>query len=107
MTLNLLPHRFTKPTFHDLKREPWGTLTKKLLESFENTWIKHRTWKPCTWSLFMLAMCTNNPLEWYHGRLKRLANNFCYFFRKVDIYFKEKNVRLNKFYIEVRLFNPS
>jgi len=73
MTLNLLPHRFIKPTFQDLKREARGTLTKQLLEYFENTWIKHRTWKPCTWSVFMLAMRTNNPVEGYHARLKRLA----------------------------------
>ena len=73
MTLNLLPHRFICDTFNSLKSQHQGALYRKLFDYFEKNWLNSSVWGPKTWSVFGLPIRTNNPVESYHARLKRLA----------------------------------
>ena len=73
MSLNLLPHRFIRSSFKNLKSQARGALTIALFNYIETFWIKHSIWKPKMWSSFNVAIRTNSSVEGYHARLKRMA----------------------------------
>jgi hypothetical protein len=73
MSLNLLPHRFIRSSFNNLKSQARGALTIALFNYVEKFWIKHSIWKPKMWSSFNVTIRTNSPVEGYHARLKRMA----------------------------------
>jgi hypothetical protein len=58
MSLNLLPHRFIRSSFNNLKSQARGALTIALFNYVEKYWIKHAIWKPKMWSSFNVAIRT-------------------------------------------------
>lgn len=72
MTLNLLPHRFIPEVFYSMKANS-SRITRPLFDYFEKNWLKNTVWGLKSWSFFYLSIRTNNSVESYHSRLKRLA----------------------------------
>jgi hypothetical protein len=73
MSLNLLPTRFTRSSFNNLKSQARGALKIPLFNYVEKFWIKHSIWKPKMWSSFNVVIRTNSLVEGYHARIKKMA----------------------------------
>ena len=66
MALNLVPHTFICSLFNSNKAQARGTLTKSLFSYFEKNWLNSKVWSPKSWSVFMLTIRTNSPVESLH-----------------------------------------
>lgn len=55
--------------FARLKEEASTDKLKQLCKYIEDTWLNSTIWKPKDWSVFMLAIRTNNDCEGWHRRI--------------------------------------
>ena len=60
MALPFLPAEQIPSAFYALNREVTTPKMENFMEYVEHTWIKHSTFTPDSWSVFMMAIRTNN-----------------------------------------------
>ena len=77
-----IPHVFT---FITLIPNMPPTL-QRLLDYIDHTWIQSNLWAPAVWSVFNMAIRTNNDLEGWHRRLNSKPNrNNLPFYQLVEL----------------------
>ena len=80
MALPLLPPEHIRPTFHHIKPSTSTSPIDSLLAYMQNTWITGRTWTPLDWSVYGVAVRTNNDVEGWHTRLNHRARKGRYLY---------------------------
>ena len=73
MALAFLPETEITPMFETLRREASTAPLQQFVEYVADTWIYGNTWPPSSWSIFMMAVRTNNEIEEWHHALNRRA----------------------------------
>ncbi len=67
LALPLLPAQYIQRNFNTIKEQATGPL-KAVFGYMENQWLSSSVHPPEAWSVFMLAVRTNNPTEdWHNG----------------------------------------
>ena len=77
MALPFLPHETIKEMFEKLAESATTPVLQQLVMYIRTTWIENELWSPCSWSVFMLSVRTNNDVEGWHHGLHRRANGRC------------------------------
>ena len=74
MALPFLPHETILAMFEKLAAEATTPVLQQLVMYIRSTWIESEVWSPCSWSVFMFSIRTNNDIEgWHHGLHRRAA----------------------------------
>ena len=74
MALAFLPELEITPMFEILRQEASTAPLQQFVEYVADIWIYVNTWPPSSWSIFMMAVRTNNDIEgWYHALNRRAA----------------------------------
>lgn len=93
MALPLLPAEHIRQVFNHYKPLAPTDPIKELYEYMEETWIAGRTWTPFDWSVYGVAIRTNNDLEGWHTRLNHRCNRANpQFYLLVDLLVKESRL---------------
>ena len=74
MALPLLPPEHIRPVFNHYKPTAPTEPLQQLYSYMLDTWISGSTWTPVDWSVFGVAVRTNNDLEGWHTRLNNRCN---------------------------------
>ncbi|XP_046543325.1 uncharacterized protein LOC124253565 [Haliotis rubra] len=70
MSLLFLPAADVTRLFHKISdRVPTHGKLRQLMDYFESQWISHSIFTPRTWSVFNIAVRTNNCVEGWHRRI--------------------------------------
>lgn len=77
LALPFLPEEQIPPTFFALKETATTQRLSQLCNYIERTWISGDTWTPATWTVYRMAVRTNNDVEGWHHRLNRKAQKPC------------------------------
>ena len=68
MALAFLPEAEITPMFETLRRQAPTASLQQFVEYVTRTWVYGTTWPPSSWSIFMMAVRTNNDIEgWHHA----------------------------------------
>ena len=73
MALAFLPELEITPMFEILRQEATTAPLQRFVEYVADIWIYGNTWPPSSWSIFMMAVRTNNDIEGWHHALNRQA----------------------------------
>ncbi|XP_068707730.1 uncharacterized protein [Montipora foliosa] len=73
MALPFLPESEIMPMFEILRQEASTAALQQFVEYVAGIWIYGNTWPPSSWSVFMMAVWTNNDIEGWHHALNRRA----------------------------------
>ncbi|XP_068762327.1 uncharacterized protein [Montipora capricornis] len=73
MALAFLPESEITPMFEMLRQEASTAPLQQFVEYVADIWIYGNTWPPSSWSIFMMAVRTNNDIEGWHHALNRRA----------------------------------
>ena len=60
-----------------------------LVDYIRTTWIDNPTWPVASWSIFGLAVRTNNDVEGWHNRINSRGSNNINFYRLVELLHRE------------------
>lgn len=74
MALPFLPESEIRPMFEQLRAQAATDQLKQFVEYIAETWISSITWLPSCWSVFQMAVRTNNDIEGWHNGLHRRAS---------------------------------
>lgn len=74
MALPFLPEGEIRPMFEQLRAQAATDQLKQFVEYIAETWISGITWPPSCWSVFQMAVRTNNDIEGWHNGLHRRAS---------------------------------
>ena len=67
MALAFLPEDEIEPMFEHLKAQAATDQLRQFVEYVSQTWIHNQTWPPSSWSVYMMAIRSNNDTEgWHH-----------------------------------------
>ena len=77
MALAFLPESEITPMFEILRLEASTAPLQRFVEYVADIWIYGNTWPPSSWSIFMMAVRTNNGFEgWHHALNPRAAGRW-------------------------------
>ncbi|XP_067024035.1 uncharacterized protein [Acropora muricata] len=74
MALPFLPEDNIQPMFEQLRPEATTDPLKQFVNYVSETWISSNTWPPSSWSVYMMAIRSNNDVEGWHNGLHRRAS---------------------------------
>ena len=74
MALPFLPEDNIQPTFEQLRLEATTDPLKQFVNYVSETWISSNTCPPSSWSVYMMAIRSNNNVEGWHNGLHRRAS---------------------------------
>lgn len=74
MALAFLPEDEIEPMFEHLKAQAATDQLRQFVEYVSQTWIHNQTWPPSSWSVYMMAIRSNNDTEGWHHGLHRCAS---------------------------------
>ena len=74
MALPFLPEDNIQPMFEQLRLEATTDPLKQFVNYVSETWISSNTWPPSSWSVYMMAIRSNNDVEGWHNGLHRRAS---------------------------------
>ena len=74
MALPFLPEDNIQPMFEQLRLEASTDPLKQFVNYASETWISSNTWPPSSWSVYMMAIRSNNDVEGWHNGLHRRAS---------------------------------
>ena len=63
LQLPMVPARDAVRVFHRLREEVRGPKMRKLFRYVDKRWLNSRVWTPRNWSVYRLAVRTNNDCE--------------------------------------------
>lgn len=72
-----LPEEQIPVTFDVLKRTVTSDGVRELTNYIERTWINGTIRTLSTWTVYHMAVRTNNDVEGWHHRINRRGQNFC------------------------------
>ncbi|KAK2550308.1 hypothetical protein P5673_028998 [Acropora cervicornis] len=67
MALPFLPEDNIQPMFEQLRLEATTDPLKQFVNYVSETWISSNTWPPSSWSVYMMAIRSNNDVEGWHN----------------------------------------
>ncbi|XP_015774488.1 PREDICTED: uncharacterized protein LOC107352690 [Acropora digitifera] len=73
MALPFLPEDNIQPMFKQLRLEATTDPLKEFVNYVSETWISSNTWPPSSWSVYMMAIRSNNDVEGWHNGVHRRA----------------------------------
>ena len=74
MVLPSLPKQEILPMFEQLRQQATTAPLQQFVAYVSDTWISNRTWPPSSWSVYMMAIRSNNDVQgWHHGLHRRAA----------------------------------
>ncbi|RMX52339.1 hypothetical protein pdam_00020506, partial [Pocillopora damicornis] len=77
MALAFLPEDEIEPMFEHLKAQAATDQLRQFVEYVSQTWIHNQTWPPSSWSVYMMAIRSNNDIEgWHHGLHRRASGKW-------------------------------
>jgi hypothetical protein len=92
LALPFLPEEQIPTTFYALKEAVTTPKLLQLTDYIERAWITNETWNRSTWTVYRMAVRTNNDVEGWHHRLNRKAQKSCLpFYVLIILLFKEVN----------------
>ena len=71
MALCYLPEQHIPAIFRRLATQATTDPIKQLFSYFEKNWLQSSIWPPSSWSVYTMAIRTNNDLEGWHNRLNQ------------------------------------
>ena len=74
MALAFLPEDEIEPMFEHLKAQAATDQLRQFVEYVSQMWIHDQTWPPSSWSVYMMAIRSNNDTEGWHHGLHRCAS---------------------------------
>ena len=91
MALAFLPELEITPMFEILRQEASTAPLQRFVEYVADIWIYGNTWPPSSWSIFMMAVRTNNDIEgWHHALNSRAAGRWHMpFYLLIDLLHRE------------------
>ena len=75
LCLPLLPHQHITAVFLELQAKATTEPLQQLCEYISETWINSTVWSPKQWSVYGLAVRTNNDVEGWHRRFNERASS--------------------------------
>ena len=79
MALPLLPAEHIRSTFAHIKPASMTPPLEKLWKYMLDTWINGKIWTPVDWSVYGVAIRTNNDVEGWHTRLNHRSKRGKFF----------------------------
>ena len=77
MALAFLPEDEIEPMFEHLKAQAATDQLRQFVEYVSQTWIHNQTWPLSSWSVYMMAIRSNNDIEgWHHGLHRRASGKW-------------------------------
>ena len=77
MALAFPPEDEIEPMFEHLKAHAATDQLRQFVEYMSQTWIHNQTWPPSSWSVYMMAIRSNNDIEgWHHGLHHRASGKW-------------------------------
>ena len=77
MALAFPPEDEIEPMFEHLKAQAATDQLRQFVEYMSQTWIHNQTWPPSSWSVYMMAIRSNNDIEgWHHGLHHRASGKW-------------------------------
>ena len=84
-----------------LKTRASATSLVKLLHYIEDTWIESIMWPLSSWSVYGLAIRTNNDIEGWHNRLNQRASGKCQLPLYMLVQLLHEEAQLTKIYVRL------
>lgn len=78
MALPFLPEDNIQPMFEQLHLKATTDHPKQFVNYVSETWISSNTWPPSSWSVYMMAIRSNNNVEGWHNGLHHCASGRCH-----------------------------
>lgn len=66
-----LAEEYIQVTFDVLKKNVTSDRVRELTNYIDRTWINGTIWTPTTWTVYRMAVRTNNDVEGWHHRIRR------------------------------------
>nr|XP_058965772.1 uncharacterized protein LOC131792421 [Pocillopora verrucosa] len=77
MALAFPPEDEIEPMFEHLKAQAATDQLRQFVEYVSQTWIHNQTWPPSSWSVYIMAIRSNNDIEgWHHGLHHRASGKW-------------------------------
>ena len=77
MALAFPPEDEIEPMFEHLKAQAATDQLRQFVEYVSQTWIHNQTWPPSSWSVYMMAIRSNNDIQgWHHGLHHRASGKW-------------------------------
>ena len=72
-----LPRKEIEQMFKHLKAQAATDQLRQFVEYVSQTWIHNQTWPPSSWSVYIMAIRSNNDIEgWHHGLHHRASGKW-------------------------------
>ena len=91
MALPFLPEDEIRPMFEQLSLKATTAPLKQFVNYVSETWIRSNTFPPSSWSVFMMAIRSNNDIEdWHNGLHRRTSGRWIMpFYLLIDLLHQE------------------